>query len=147
MRVHSKPAFIADTLRHLFWIVAVGTVVVIGAQLLPGHHTPVPEQPLYTATTAPPTAGAEDDPDWDCTTQGNQVCGTPDPVVTTPAGQYADLELCQYAYLHGYSTSAEYLSCTHGLHADESRTTQYTWQSGGVLRTDPTLEARLGRLP
>lgn len=44
----------------------------------------------------------------------------------TPA-EYAALEQCQYAYLHHQSTAAEYLICTHGLHADESRTTNYAW--------------------
>jgi hypothetical protein len=62
----------------------------------------------------------------------------------TPA-QFAALELCQYAYLHHYSTAAEYLACTRGLHADESRSTHYSWMSGGVVRTDAALEAQLGR--
>lgn len=112
-------------------------------------HDPV-NVPEPSPKLAPTPAFQEDEPGWDCLTQGNHICG---PVTTEPlpnASEYADLELCQYAYLHGYTTATEYLSCTSGLHADESRSTNYAWETIGpdgriTVRTDPELERRLGR--
>lgn len=87
-----KHSFAVDFYRCMGWIILSSFVVIIALRIMnPGVTEEPPIQLPQTTVTQPlPTAThvavTEDDPGWNCTTQGNRICG---PGSGHPAGCYS----------------------------------------------------------